>query len=193
MDAAERSILLRGYRSSTMQIIAREAGYSRAAMYQQFPNRNALLEALVHRKTLQHQAQIGARLPRDGDLADLLVESLVIVASELISDPLLQTLSEQTDDGTVAYLVAGDLGLPEQIERLVIAMRAGHSGHQIREGLLARDIGHFIITTALTLLLGIIPGTQDPEIARRYLRNFFIPAIFESAPVPVAVFPAETP
>ncbi|CAA0094912.1 Uncharacterised protein [Mycolicibacterium vanbaalenii] len=192
MDAAERSILLRGFQSSTMTIIAREAGYSRAAIYKEFPNRMALLEALVRRKTLRHRAEIGARLPREGDLADLLVEALVIAASELINDPLLQTLSEQTDEGTVAYLIANSLAIPEQIEQLITTIRAGNTGRQMRDGLLARDIGHFILTTALTLLLGIIPGTQDPETARRYLRTFFLPALFDNPPAPAAVFPPDT-
>lgn len=191
MDAAERSILARGFQSSTMEIIAREAGYSRAAIYQQFPNRNALLEALVRRKTLRHQAEIVARLPRNGDLADMLVESLVIAASELINDPLLQTLSEQTDEGAVAHLVANDLALPDQIEQLVEAMRNVDSGPKLRAGLVARDIGHFLITTALTLLLGIVPGTRDPHTARRYLQTFFLPALFDDPPPPSPVFPPD--
>src|SRR5690242_18022136 len=62
MDAAERSILSRGFRASTMEIIAREAGYSRAAIYRHFPSRQHLLKALVARKTAKHQSEIGARL-----------------------------------------------------------------------------------------------------------------------------------
>ncbi len=53
----------RGYQASTMETIAHEAGYSRAAIYRLFPNRRRLLEALVRRTTTRYQARIAARLP----------------------------------------------------------------------------------------------------------------------------------
>lgn len=68
LDAAECSILSRGFQASTMELIASEAGYSRAAMYQHFPNRRHLLEALVQRKTRKCQAAIVGRLPEGASL-----------------------------------------------------------------------------------------------------------------------------
>jgi len=191
MDAAERSILSRGFRASTMEIIAREAGYSRAAIYRHFPSRQHLLKALVARKTAKHQSEIGARLSQYSGAADILVESLVIVATELIHDPLLMTLSEQTDEGTVAHMVASDEHLPELVGALIEAMRDGAPGQRVRAGLNSADAGRFIITTALTLLLRVIPDIDDPDTARRYLQTFMLPAILEEPPPPsTIVFPA---
>ncbi|MCV7368954.1 TetR family transcriptional regulator [Mycolicibacterium duvalii] len=188
MDAAERSILQRGFAASTMELIAHEAGYSRAAMYRHFPSRQRLLEALVHRKTRRHQADMLARLPVDGTLADLLVESMVLVATELIHDPLLQTLSENTDEGTVAHLVANDPALPELVEQLVTALHDDAAAAQLRAGMRPGDVGQFLITTALTMLLGIIPGSDTPDTARRYLQTFVLPAILADPPPPRPVF-----
>ena len=188
MDAAERSILSRGFQASTMELIAREAGYSRAAMYRHFPNRHHLLEALVARKTRKHQLEIVDRLPENAGLAELLVEGLVIVATELIHDPLLMTLSEQTDEGTVAHLVANDAQLPALIEQLVGAMKDGDPGQRIRPGLRPGDVGTFIIATALTMLLRVVPEIEDPDTARRYLQTFVLPAILEDPPPPRNVF-----
>ncbi|MGP4055201.1 helix-turn-helix domain-containing protein [Mycobacterium sp. 4D054] len=190
MDAAERSILRRGYQASTMEVIAREAGYSRAAMYRHFPNRQHLLEALVARKTRKHQREIVHRLPENASMTELLVEGLVIVATELIHDPLLQTLSEQTDDGTVAHLVATAAQLPELVEHLVAEMGSGDG--ILRPGLRPGDVGQFLITTALTMLLGVIPGLDDPQTARRYVRTFVLPAILADPPAPDEVFSALT-
>ncbi len=188
MDAAERSILQRGFQASTMEVIAREAGYSRAAIYRHFPNRQRLLEALVARKTRRHQDEIGRRIPENGGLADILVESLVIVATELIHDPLLQTLSEQTDEGTVAHLVANDPELPVLVEQLVEAMREGDTTARLRPGLRAADVGQFIISTALAMLLSVIPDIDEPQTARRYIETFVLPAILADPPPPRAVF-----
>ncbi|MCF6389799.1 TetR/AcrR family transcriptional regulator [Mycobacterium sp. MBM] len=187
LDAAEELILDRGFGASTMESIAARAGYSRAAIYQHFPNRQKLLEALVRRKTGLHQAQIIGRLPETSDLATLLVESLVIVSTELIHDPLLMTLSEQTEDGTIAHLIANVSGLPEQIGQLVAAI-AEHTGSVLRPGLAPGDIATFLVTTALTLLLGIVPGSDAPDTARRYLQTFVMPAILADPPAPGPVF-----
>lgn len=187
LDAAEELILDRGFGASTMESIAARAGYSRGAMYQHFPNRQKLLEALVRRKTGVHQAQIVTRLPETSDLATLLVESLVIVSTELIHDPLLMTLSEQTEDGTMAHLIANVSGLPEQIEQLVGAL-AEHAGSVLRPGLAPGDIATYLLTTALGLLLGIVPGSDDPDTARRYLQTFVMPAILADPPPPGPVF-----
>lgn len=187
MDAAEELILDRGFQASTMDSIAARAGYSRAAIYQHFPNRKKLLAALVRRRTGVHQAAILQRLPETTDLATLLVESLVIVSTELIHDPLLMTLSEQTEDGTIANLIANASGLPEQIEQLVAAI-AEHSDSVFRPGLDPGDIATFLMTTALTLLVGIVPGSEAPDTARRYLKTFVVPAIFAHPPPPDLVF-----
>ena len=187
MDAAERCILARGFHASTMELIAREAGYSRAAMYRHFPNRQRLLEELVARKTRGHQREILARLPEGASLADMLVESLVIVATELVDDPLLQTLSEQTEDGTIAQLIVADRSLTELITLLVDALDADRDG--LRDGLHPKDLAQFLVTTALTLLMGVIPGSRDPETTRRYLRTFLLPALLSDPPHPVRVFP----
>lgn len=183
LDAAERSILRRGYQASTMGVIAQDAGYSRAAMYQQFPNRQSLLEALVRRVTARHQEQILARLPSDLSLADLLVESLMIVATELIHDPLLKMLSEQTGEGTVGHLIATDPGLPQLVEAMIHGWQA-----EVRPGLRPGDVGQYIVSTALAMLLGVIPAGDDPETARRYLRTFFLPAVLLAPPDPGPVF-----
>ncbi|MBX7449394.1 TetR/AcrR family transcriptional regulator; helix-turn-helix transcriptional regulator [Mycolicibacterium sp. 3033] len=186
MDAAERSILARGFQASTMELIAREAGYSRAAMYLHFPNRQCLLEELVARKTRGHQQAIMTRLPDGASLADMLVESLVIVATELVEDPLLQTLSEQTQEGTIAQLIAQDRSLTELVTALVDTLDADRDG--LRDGLDTTDLAHFLVSTAMMLLMGVLPGSTDPQTTRRYLRTFVLPALLREPPDPVRVF-----
>ena len=44
-------------------------------------------------------------------LITILVEALVIVASELVEDPLLQSMSEQASDDAVVVLIADDPAL----------------------------------------------------------------------------------
>jgi hypothetical protein len=46
----------------------------------------------------------------------------------------------------------------------------------------------YLIATALSLLLGINPGTEDVDVARRYIDVFVLPAIVSNPPQPRAVF-----
>ncbi len=58
-----------------------------------------------------------------------------------------------------------------------------------RPGLQPYDVAQFIIATALSLLLQTVPGTNDPDVARRYLETFILPAIVADPPPATRVFP----
>ena len=187
MDAAEELFTTRGYRASTMEAIAAHAGYSRAAIYRQFPNRRALVAAMVNRTTQSHIAAMLPRLPQGAGPMAILVEALVIVATELVSDPLLMTISEQAPDGTVASLIAEDPALTQLVEATIAGIIATDA-EVIRPGLRPYDVAQFVIPTALTLLLQAVPGASAPAVARRYLHTFVLPAIVTDPPPPGPVF-----
>ncbi|OCB54191.1 TetR family transcriptional regulator [Mycobacterium vulneris] len=187
MDAAEHLFVTRGYRASTMEVIAHEAGYSRTAIYRQFANRNELIAAMVQRTTQRHMSSILTRIPEGAGPIDLLVESLVIVATELVSDPLLNTIADQTTDGTIASLIANDSDLTELVQTTVEAMIADDAG-QFRTGLHAHDLAQFIIATALGFLVRAVP-VADPDVARSYIQTFILPAVVKKPPPPRRVFP----
>ncbi|WKG04679.1 TetR/AcrR family transcriptional regulator [Mycolicibacterium sp. HK-90] len=186
MDAAEHLFVTRGYRASTMEVIAREAGYSRTAIYRQFANRDELVAAMVQRTTQRHMVSILSRIPAGAGPVDLLVESLVIVASELVSDPLLNTIADQTADGTIASLIANDSGLTELVKSTVETVVA--DGTPFRPGLHPNDLAQFIIATALSFLMKTVPAVTDPAVARSYIETFILPAILQESPEPRRVF-----
>jgi AcrR family transcriptional regulator len=167
-----------------MDAIAREAGYSRASIYRHFPTRERLVEALVQRTTKRHMARMLDRLPPHADLVSVLVESMVIVATELIRDPLLKTISDQTDDRTVAHMLAHDAGLAQLVETVVQETLNADGGTQFRPGINAKELAQFLIGTNISLLLGVIPGIDDAETARRYITVFVLPAIVVNPPRP---------
>jgi AcrR family transcriptional regulator len=191
MDAAERSFVERGYRASTMELIAREAGYSRAAIYRHFPSRRHLIEALVQRSTLRQMSLMLARLPADISPLDLMVEGLVIAASELVHDPVIKTMADQSDEGSVADFMANDTALTHIVEQVITGVLDADRD-RIRPGLHLRDVAQFLISTAMAMLLNMIPGTYDAQTARRYIQTFVLPAIVIDPPMPQQVFAAAT-
>jgi AcrR family transcriptional regulator len=189
LEAAERSFAARGYRASTMEIIARDAGYSRAAMYRQFPNRERLVDALIQRTTQRHAATIMQRHDGTASLIDIVVDGLVIVATELAQDPLLKTISDASDEGIVAQMLARSAAVAQVAEPLVEAVLRQDDGKHFRTDIGAHDLTRYLISTALSLLLGIIPGTENVDVARRYIEAFVLPAIVREPPRPRPVFP----
>lgn len=187
LDAAERAFARRGYRASTMQVIAREAGYTRAVIYRHFGTRDELLDALVVRVAVRRMADIATRMPVTDDPGVLVVESLVIVAIEVGRDPLLRVISEHTDDGNVAALIARSATLGEV---LAGQFEDGfdEAGDYLRAGLRAGDAARFVLSVALGLLLGLIPGIHDADQVRRYVRVFVLPALVADPPPAGPVF-----
>jgi AcrR family transcriptional regulator len=191
LDAAEELFATRGYRASTMEAIARRAGYSRGSLYRQFPTRESLVDALVARTTQRHSAGILRRLPEGADLLDMVVEGMVIVATELIHDPLLRTISDQTDDRTVAAMLANSPALLRMVEASLEALASDTASRGLRPGLRPKDVAQFLIATNISMLLGVVPGSSDPDTVRRYIEVFVLPALLTDPPAPRAVFPDE--
>ncbi|MEB3030990.1 TetR/AcrR family transcriptional regulator [[Mycobacterium] nativiensis] len=189
LQAAERSFARRGYRASTMQVVAREAGYTRAVIYRHFATRDELLDALVVRVAGRRMAEIATRLEPATDPAVLVTESLVIVATEVGQDPLLRVISEHTDEGNVAALIARSATLSAVLAgQFEIGFH--HAGDHLRAGLRPGDAARFVLSTALGLLLGLIPGVHDADQVRRYVRVFVLPALLADPPPAGPVFTA---
>ncbi|MHA3024145.1 TetR/AcrR family transcriptional regulator [Mycobacterium sp. BMJ-28] len=191
LDAAERLFVARGYRATTIEVIAREAGYSRGSVYRHFPTRDNLVEALIQRTTQRHMMGILDRVPADAEPLDVIVESMVIVATELNRDPLVHSISDPTGERTVATMLANNPELHRLTEAWAAALVETDAGRTLRPGLRAKDLARFLIATSMSLLLGVIPGSEDPETARRYLRVFFLPAVAAKFPAASPVFTAD--
>lgn len=189
LDAAEQFFVEGGGSNFTMEVIATAAGYSRSAIYRQFANRRELITALVERTTQRHMLTMLQQTSADATPVDLLIDSLVIVATQLIHDPLLKTIAAQTPDGSVAALIASDESLARLVESMAEGLLANSPTAQFRADLHPHDLAQYIISTALSLLLDVVPGSDDPAVARRYLETFVLPAIVDKPPPVTRVFP----
>lgn len=191
LDAAERIFINHGYRTSTIEDIAREAGYSRGSIYRHFPTRDDLVDALVQRTTERHMTAILQRLPSGASLIDILAESMVIVSTELVRDPLLQTISDSTGENTIAHMLANNAPLLQMVETSMAASIEAAGPSVFRPGLRPVDLSRFFVATSISMLLGLVPGVDDPDTARRYVEVFVIPAIAANPGPARAVFDVE--
>ncbi len=119
----------------------------------------------------------------------MIVDSLVIVATELTHDPLLKTISEAADEGTVAQMLANSTTVTRLAEPRIEAMLREDAGHHFRRGIHPQDLTQFLIATALSLLLGIVPDSENADVASITLRSSSFPPSSETHPSRVRCSP----
>lgn len=188
LDATERCLAAHGFAGTTVAAIAREAGYSRPVLYRYFKGRDELFDALVLRTSLAYIADI---LPRiTGLLPDftaVFTEAMVIVAIEITHNPLMRVLSQRDENSTAATVIMDSPSLIAVITEMYEALFASEFAH-IRPGLSPKDAARYAISTAFSLLLGIVPGHDNPDQVRRYVKTFVLPALITDPPAPIQVF-----
>ena len=99
VEAALRCYGRWGVSKTTLDDVAREAGYSRATVYRFFPGgRDGLLDAVAQTEIARALAVLGARLDTAADLEDLLVGGMT-TAAHLIAEhrPLQYLLAHEPE------------------------------------------------------------------------------------------------
>jgi hypothetical protein len=87
------------------------------------------------------------------------------------------TISEASEEGTIAQMLANSATVTQLAEPVIEAILREDGGKHFRRDINAHDLTEYVIATALSLLLGIIPGTNNTDVARRYIEDFILPAI----------------
>lgn len=187
LDAAERSLLERGYRASTMEVIAAEAGYTRTMVYRHFATRDELMDAVLMRRTAQLVARLVKRQAKTTGAGAKIVEAIVEFVTGMAQDPVYMILTDRNDRENIASLPARE-SLVAAVEALLMGIQHGRGKPFLRKGLRPLDAAHFVITSTLALLSGLIPGSADADQIRRYVRVFVLPALMADAPPVEPVF-----
>lgn len=161
LDAAERLLLRWGYRKSTVDDVAREAGVGKGTIYLHWKDKNQMFQAVLWRASRQAIRAMQERLvedPAGGQFHRLFAHGMVAV----FANPLLSAImSGETD--LFRGLIAGFS--PATLNRLV-----GNSGDQIarmqRAGLIRDDLSVEVVVFLIgSIKSGIISasGFTTPE------------------------------
>ncbi|GAA1462861.1 TetR/AcrR family transcriptional regulator [Nocardiopsis exhalans] len=74
LAAAARGIAQHGFSRLTLERVARDAGYTRGAVYHQFPGKEALALAVIEWISQTWMTEVGRPLAETGDAAQVLIE-----------------------------------------------------------------------------------------------------------------------
>jgi len=171
-----------------MAEVSRQAGVTRAVLYRHFSGREDLIVGVAGQVMDRYVAEVVTRFTPTDDIGHLITESLVFVSTVVAQDPLLNVLASPYEDG-VASLLTNSPALQSRLADLYSQVFVAY-GEAIRPRLIPADVGQFVLSVALALLIGAVPGSDQPDVVRRYVHTFVLPAILARPPQPEPVFDA---
>lgn len=165
-----------GIRRMTMEAVAEEAGVSRAALYRYFPNKGALVDAVLENNAKRFRQELSTLLETKDTLADK-----VAAAARFGHFPprelLLLGLSE-TDPVSLAMLLTADAHrFVERATRFWEPhVRAAQGAGEISPRLRARQGAEWIARCFFSLATtpGVTFNAASPAAFERYARTFIV-------------------
>lgn len=182
LDAAEACLERFGLAKTTIEDVAQEAGLSRATVYRQFGNRDALLLAVAAREADRVAGEAEVFLRRFDDVGSWLVEGILFCLREIPKRPLLMQFLSPQELGTASQLVLTSdrmLAIGSEILRPMFEPAR-------REGLLHADVEldaliEWVLRIVMSYLAVPGPPARSEEDLRRLLRTMLLPAVVVGA------------
>jgi AcrR family transcriptional regulator len=177
LAAAERVILRYGVPKTTMDDIGKEAGVSRPTVYRYFGDRDALLGALIERRSRMLFERARTFIRSHDTFAEQLVEGLVYLVDHGRKDPIVRILVSPEHMELATPIVGGSNLATE----LTAEMWEPILRRAVERGEIRADLDMSAIAEWLALVQFILVGRLDFARAddpghRTLLRNFVLPA-----------------
>ena len=139
MDAAERVFLAKGYVAATMHAIADEARMSKKTIYQVFPSKLALFDALLSDRLFNVPV---APDPPDGDQEDALVHLVTAIAGVLLRPDRMGLIRLVIVDGQASPELAtafDRLKMASDLNAMEVWLGREQARNRLRQGNVAED------------------------------------------------------
>ncbi len=177
LDAAVEQLALFGVAKSTMDDIANRAGVSRVTVYRRFPNRDALLRAVIAREANRLLDQLDA-LPA-GDIVEETVEGFVVAVRFVRTHPVVQRLLS-TEGDALLRAVTVDAGPWLALARGFLVERLLDRLPQLRRRrAIVEQAAELVVRVCQSLVLtpGGVLDVSDDTAARAFARRWLAPTL----------------
>lgn len=177
LSAAEAVILRYGIPKTTMDDIGKEAGVSRPTVYRYFGDRDALVAALIERRSRMLFDRARTFILSHETFAEQLVEGLVYLVDHGRKDPIVRILVSPEHMGTTSPIVGGS----NLAASLTAEMWEPIFHRAAERGEIRSDLDLPAVAEWLALVQFIMVGrldfanSADPD-HREMLRTFVLPA-----------------
>ncbi|MDB4975176.1 MAG: hypothetical protein JWN48_3517 [Myxococcaceae bacterium] len=167
LDAALQRFESQGIAATTMAELAADAGISRGWLYRLFPNREAVLQALISRQIQRHVSALAAQASPDLPLVERLTNAFVFTLKTLRGNALLRRVLT-TDRAIGANYLLGDAA--PLLRFGVITLTAALSGPGGLKPAQAKRVGETLVRVTFSILITPTLGVDfdNPRELRAY-------------------------
>jgi AcrR family transcriptional regulator len=177
LDAAEQAIRQFGFRRASMNDVASMAGVSRGSVYRYFPDRDALVRAVLERMAQRFVASSTASVRRRRTLAAQVAEAAVFIRTHL-DDAILTLMPAGEDDTLLAALLTTQIEglLAEFVDFwqpfLVDAAARGEIGDDIDHRRAAEWIVRVMVS--FVVMPSVVIDLDDPAAVRAFVHDHIV-------------------
>jgi AcrR family transcriptional regulator len=177
LSAAEQVIQRFGVDKTTMDDIAKEVGVSRPTVYRYFADRDALLGALIERRSRMLFERARAFIASHETFAEQLVEGLIYLVDHGRRDPIVRILVSP-EHMEMATTLVGGAGLAAALtaEMWEPILKAAAERGEIRDDLAMGDVAEWLALVQFILVGRLDFARADDPGHRILLRSFVLPA-----------------
>jgi AcrR family transcriptional regulator len=186
LKAAEASFERYSIAKTTMDDIAKEAGVSRPTIYRYFEDRDALISAMVERRSRTLFDKARAYLRKRPTFADQLVDGMIYLVERGRKDDVIRLIvSPEHVDMATALLGSSGLATRLNLEMWSPLIEEARVRGEVRPNLTDAQICDWITLVELVLVGRMDFGNETDRDHRKMLSNFLLPGIVVDAPDPV--------
>ena len=173
LDAAEHCMGRHGLRVS-MNDVAVQAGLSRRTVYHHYPNRDALVGAVLERTVAAFVAAVAPHVDRQPTLADQVAEAAVQITQHRADVDFTLRLPQRSDSLLATVLV---LHLDHLLEALVdfwvVRLETAAERGDLAPELDIREVGEWIVrlTFSFALMPPVVIDLGDEAAIRAFIRT----------------------
>ncbi|WP_207894521.1 TetR/AcrR family transcriptional regulator [Tamaricihabitans halophyticus] len=180
LDAAFEEILTYGLRRTSVDMVARRAGVSRATLYRRFDGKDTLVQAVLVRECQRFFDSIVTAIGPLPTVEERLVEGFVVGVRYARTDPLLSRLLASDPEALLPYLtVNGELVVAVARDFLVWQGDQVPGGVEPVDGRTPEGVAELFVRLAISFTLtpqSSIPLGDDEEV-RRFARDYLAPLL----------------
>ena len=177
VDGALRCFARWGVAKTTLDDVAREAGYSRATVYRFFPGgKDGLLDAVASTEVTRALATIGARLEAADSLEDLVIGGMTTAARLIAAHKPLQYLLAYEPEVVLPRISFHEA---DAVLRTVSAFAAPYLSRYLAPDVDTHRAAEWLSRIVLSYVCSPSPAVdmQDEESVRRLVRAFVLPGL----------------